>query len=115
MWNITQLSLDLLRVIKNGLIVKDSVDAAIDQCSEVYNLRDSIEEARICAEQATTDPQRKKYAQRGIHNLRRYFELIIFQWYLSNQQPDTIRDMEAFESFVGGHPGKLNIYFTSTG
>ena len=48
--------------------MKDAVDAAIDQCSEVFNLRDSIEEARITAEQSTNDQQRKKYAQRGTRN-----------------------------------------------
>ena len=37
---------DLLRVIRRGPTVKSIVDDAIDQCSEVYNLRDSIEEAK---------------------------------------------------------------------
>lgn len=52
-------------MVKNGLWVKDAVDSAIDRCSEVINLRDSIEGARINAEQATSDQQRKMYAQRG--------------------------------------------------
>ncbi|KAL5486072.1 hypothetical protein ACEPAI_7116 [Sanghuangporus weigelae] len=95
---------NLLRVIRNGLMVKDAVDAAIDKCSEAFNLRESIEEARINAEQATTDQQRKLYAQRGLHNLRRYFELIVFQWYLSTIEPDIIRSVESFESFVKNHP-----------
>ena len=46
--------------------MKDAVDAAIDKCSESFNLRESIEKARINAEQATTDSQRKLYAQRGM-------------------------------------------------
>ncbi|EJD06892.1 uncharacterized protein FOMMEDRAFT_75682 [Fomitiporia mediterranea MF3/22] len=95
---------NLLRVIRNGLVVKEAVDSAIDSCSEAFNLRDSIEEARINAEQATNDQQRKMYAQRGLHNLRRYFELIIFRWYLSTIEPDTIRTVESFESFVKNHP-----------
>ncbi|KAH8117959.1 inositol hexakisphosphate-domain-containing protein [Phellopilus nigrolimitatus] len=95
---------NLLRVIRNGLWVKDAVDAAIDQCSEVFNLRDSIEDARIDAEQASNEQQKKAHAQRGLHNLRRYFELIIFQWYLSSIQPDTVRSVESFESFVKTHP-----------
>ncbi|KAI5118140.1 hypothetical protein M0805_001739 [Coniferiporia weirii] len=95
---------NLLRVIRNGLWVKDAVDAAVDQCSEVFNLRDSIEEARISAEQAGSNQQRKIHAQRGLHNLRRYFALIIFQWYLSTIQPDTVRSVESFESFVKNHP-----------
>ena len=85
--------------------MKDAVDAAIDQCSEAFNLRLSIEDARINAEQATNDQQRKIYAQRGLQNLRRYFELIIFQWYLSSIEPDTVRSVESFESFVKNHPG----------
>ncbi|PAV16188.1 metal ion binding oxidoreductase [Pyrrhoderma noxium] len=95
---------NLLRVIRNGLMVKDAVDAAIDQCSDVYNLRDSIEDSRMRAEQASNDQTRKSYAQRGLYNLRRYFELIIFQWYLSTIEPDTIRTVESFESFVKNHP-----------
>ena len=62
---LTSLILDLLRVIKNGLTVKDAVDHAIDQCAELVNLRDSIEEARINAEQATSEQQREMYARRG--------------------------------------------------
>ena len=58
-------SADLLRVIKNGLWVKDTVDQAIDQCSDVFNLRDSIEEARMSAEQATSDVIKRSEAQRG--------------------------------------------------
>ena len=46
---------DLLRVIRKGPAVKVAVDDAIDQCAEVLNLRDSIEEARIRAEQITED------------------------------------------------------------
>ena len=45
--------------------MKAVVDQAIDQCAELTNLRDSIEEARISAEQATNDQTRKLNAQRG--------------------------------------------------
>ena len=37
---------NLLRVIRNGLEVKQAVDSAIDQAGEGINLRDCIEEAR---------------------------------------------------------------------
>lgn len=56
---------DLLRVIRKGHTVKNAVDDAIDQCSEVFNLRDSIEEARNLAEQATDERQKRRHAQRG--------------------------------------------------
>ena len=57
---------DLLRVIRKGPAVKAAVDDAIDQCSEVLNLRDSIEEARIRAEQVTDEREKRSFAQRGL-------------------------------------------------
>ncbi|TFK46087.1 hypothetical protein OE88DRAFT_1668241 [Heliocybe sulcata] len=95
---------NLLRVIRKGPAVKDAVDDAIDQCAEVYNLRDSIEEYRALAEQATDDKQKKSLAQKGLHNLRRYFEMIIFQSYLQSTEPDTMESHETFESFVANRP-----------
>ena len=86
-------------------MVKQAVDDAIDQCSEVFNLRDSIEEARARAEEATDEGQRRLHAHRGLQNLRRYFELIIFQAYLQSIEPDTMQTHESFESFVKDRPG----------
>ena len=77
-------------------MVKQAVDDAIDQCAEVFNLRDAIEEARARAEQATDERQRRLYAHRGLQNLRRYFELIIFQAYLQSAEPDTMQTHESF-------------------
>ena len=57
---------DLLRVIRKGPAVKTAVDNAIDQCAEVLNLRDSIEEARIRAEQVTDEREKRSFAQRGL-------------------------------------------------
>ena len=85
-------------------MVKQAVDDAIDQCAEVFNLRDSIEEARMRAEQATDERTRKQHAHRGLQNLRRYFELIIFQAYLQSAEPDTIQTHESLESFVKSRP-----------
>ena len=56
---------DLLRVIRKGPAIKDIVDDAIDQCSAVFNLRDSIEESRNRAEQATDEKQKRMHAQKG--------------------------------------------------
>ncbi|EIW57292.1 uncharacterized protein TRAVEDRAFT_59033 [Trametes versicolor FP-101664 SS1] len=95
---------NLLRVIRKGHRVKQAVDDAIDQCSEVFNLRDSIEEARARAEQATDEQQRRTSAHRSLQNLRRYFELIIFQSYLQSIEPDTMQTHESFESFVKDRP-----------
>ncbi|KAF8896122.1 inositol hexakisphosphate-domain-containing protein [Infundibulicybe gibba] len=95
---------NLLRVVRKGPAVKSTVDDAIDQCSAVYNLRDSIEEARARAEQATDERQKRAYAQKGLQNLRRYFELIVFQAYLQSTEPDTRRSFETVETFVKNRP-----------
>jgi predicted CoA-binding protein len=57
--------IDVLRVVRKGPAIKNAVDEAIDQCAEVFNLRDAIEEARIKAEQANDERTKKMYAQRG--------------------------------------------------
>ncbi|KDQ57083.1 hypothetical protein JAAARDRAFT_194263 [Jaapia argillacea MUCL 33604] len=95
---------NLLRVIRKGPAVKGAVDDAIDQCDEVLNLRDSIDDCRTRAEQATDDRQRRVLVQKGLHNLRRYFELVIFQAYLQSIEPDTMESFETFESFVQNRP-----------
>ncbi|CCL99307.1 uncharacterized protein FIBRA_01323 [Fibroporia radiculosa] len=95
---------NLLRVIRKGPAVKRIVDDAIDQCAEVVNLRESIEEARSRAEQATEERQRRHFAHRGLQYLRRYFELIIFQAYLQSTEPDTMHNIESFETFVQNRP-----------
>ncbi|GLB40222.1 putative inositol hexakisphosphate [Lyophyllum shimeji] len=95
---------NFLRVIRKGPTVKNIVDDAVDQCSAVFNLRDSIEEARINAEQATDEKQKRGFAQKGLQNLRRYFELIIFQSYLQSTEPDTIQSFETVETYVKNRP-----------
>jgi hypothetical protein len=113
---------DLLRVIRKSSAVKEAVDDAIDQCAEVFNLRDSIEEARIRAEQVTDERQKRSFAQRGmlhqwvdrqsihrlegLQNLRRYFELIVFQAYLQSTEADTLQTYQTFEAFVKNLPGR---------
>jgi hypothetical protein len=41
----------------------------------------------------------------GLSNLRKYFELIVFQAYLQTIEPDTVRSMPTFEEFVRDRPG----------
>ncbi|KAF8340378.1 inositol hexakisphosphate-domain-containing protein [Cantharellus anzutake] len=111
----------LLRLLRNGVRIKEDVDVAIDkvcsgwltlqlsswqgcQCGEVYNIRDAIEDCRLNAEQATNDQDKRLYAQQGMSNLRRYFLLIIFQAYLRSVQPDTLRSYDTFETFVKNRP-----------
>ncbi|KAF8492621.1 inositol hexakisphosphate-domain-containing protein [Russula emetica] len=95
---------NLLRVIRKGPAIKTAVDDAIDQCAEVLNLRDSIEEARIRAEQVADEREKRSFAQRGLQNLRRYFELIVFQAFLQSTEPDTLQTFQTFEAFVNNLP-----------
>lgn len=48
----------------------------------------------------------------GLQNLRRYFELIIFQAYLQSIHPDTLHSFETIESFVKERPGVSIIAYT---
>ncbi|KAJ7471451.1 inositol hexakisphosphate-domain-containing protein [Mycena galericulata] len=95
---------NLLRVIRRGLMVKSTVDDAIDRASIVYNIIDGIEEARTRADQATDDKEKRKHAQKGLQNLHRYFTLIVFQAYLQSTEPDTKRSFESIETFVRNQP-----------
>lgn len=95
---------NLLRVVRKGPAVKSSVDDAIDQCSAVYNLRESIEESRVLAERSTDEKQKRTHVSKGLHNLRRYFELIVFQSYLQSTEPDTMESFESVETFVKNRP-----------
>jgi hypothetical protein len=96
---------DLLRVVRKGRAVKDTVDIAIDRSGEVENLRDSIEDARVKAEEAPGEAARREYTNMGLSNLRRYFQLILFQAYLQSIEPDTAQTLESFETFVQSRPG----------
>ncbi|KIY43759.1 hypothetical protein FISHEDRAFT_51969 [Fistulina hepatica ATCC 64428] len=93
----------LLRVIRKGPAVKSTVDDAIDLCAAVFNIRDSIEESRVMAEQAINEGDRRMYLHKG-RFLRRYFELIIFQAYLQSIEPDTMQSFESVEKFVNDRP-----------
>lgn len=96
----------LLRVIPHGLQVKEAVDDAIDRAGSVMNLRDSIEESRIAAEEIEDpeNPLRKQRIASGCQALRRYFSLLVFQAYLNATRPDTFQSMQTFETFVRRQP-----------
>ncbi|CCO28893.1 Paladin [Rhizoctonia solani AG-1 IB] len=95
---------NLLRVIRRGPDVKRIVDDAIDQCDQFMNLRESIEDARLRAEGVADEQQKKRFFQIGLHNLRKYFELIVFQNFLMENDPDTVQTFASFEEFVKSRP-----------
>jgi hypothetical protein len=77
--------IDLLRVIRKGLAVKNIVDEAIDQCAVVFNLRDSIEEARAMAEVTTDERQKRIYASKGVHIPFKFAKLTLITFYRSSR------------------------------
>lgn len=94
--------------------MKDAVDNAIDLCSSVINLRESIEEARLRAEQASDEKQKRMHTTKALQHLRRYFELIVFQAFLHSTEPDTLQSFENenVETFVKNRPGKWPVFFS---
>lgn len=48
---------------------------------------------------------KEKYVQEGIHHLRRYFGLVLYQAYLEELQLDTFEHLETFDTFVEKRPG----------
>jgi hypothetical protein len=110
-------SIDLLRVTRKGPAVKNAVDDAIDLCSSVINVRDLIEEARLRAEEAIDEKQKRMHTSKALQYLRRYFELIVFQAYLHSTKPDTLQSFENenVEAFVKNRPGKCLISFLHLG
>lgn len=42
----------------------------------------------------------------GLHNLRRYFELVVFQAYLQSMEADTLQSVETFQKFIENRPGR---------
>ncbi|UZJ54516.1 hypothetical protein CBS101457_003836 [Exobasidium rhododendri] len=94
----------LLRVIPHGLAVKETVDKAIDRSAGVLNLRNSIEEARLAAEDTEDENLRRGKIQNAVYNLRRYFELIVFQAYLEATPAQWYESLPAFEEYVKKQP-----------
>jgi hypothetical protein len=89
------------------LDVKNTVDNAIEHCSsQTFDLLKAIENAKLAADEAVDDRQKRRESTKGLHHLRQYFELIIFQAYLNATAPDTWRDLETFEHFVRSRPGE---------
>jgi hypothetical protein len=99
-----QLINSLLRVIKNGLEVKSTVDDAIDLCGQYLNLRGVIEDMHVQAENETEEAKKKRTIKKGITALERYFLLICFQSYLDQTSPEAMDDTETFERWMKRHP-----------
>ncbi|KAJ1512186.1 hypothetical protein HMI56_004394 [Coelomomyces lativittatus] len=83
----------LLRVIRDGIKVKQKVDRAIEACSQYFHLTKVIEADR-------QDPAK---ASRALLQLCRYFTLLLFQAYLNDNTGATMATLEPFEQWLKRH------------
>ncbi|ETO30423.1 hypothetical protein RFI_06697, partial [Reticulomyxa filosa] len=72
----------LIRVLRVGREIKNQVDAVIEHCSQNFNLRESIYEARDRYEQARTSKEDKKYLMEAVRYVLTYSSLICYNAYL---------------------------------
>ncbi|OXH32476.1 hypothetical protein J008_03246 [Cryptococcus neoformans] len=92
-----------LRVIRNGLDVKQVVDEAIDATATQFNVRKAIEDLYVEAQEATEPDRKRKLTELGLHHLKRYYHLLLFAAYLDDRAPEE-EDPYSFESFVKHRP-----------
>lgn len=94
LWKIT-------RLFDNGVECRDALDAVIDRCSALQNIRQAVLQYRKLFNQQQIEPRERRVAlNRGAEYLERYFRLIAFAAYLGS---------EAFDGFCG--QGELKITF----
>lgn len=120
----------LLRVLRNGLAAKRTVDWAVDACGAKVNLRDSVDDWRRKAEKEAGEmravycgffdrcgpgPQGPKLmsrssvqptVKRALKHLERYFLLICFQAYLDSVSPQDFVEStrpRTFKSWMAHH------------
>ncbi|CAL1398805.1 unnamed protein product [Linum trigynum] len=86
LWKIT-------RLFVNGVECREALDAIIDRCSALQNIRQAVLQYRKVINQQHVEPRVRRVAlNRGAEYLERYFRLIAFAAYLGS---------EAFDGFCG--------------
>ncbi|KAK8341064.1 hypothetical protein V6Z12_A08G140900 [Gossypium hirsutum] len=86
LWKIT-------RLFDNGVECREALDAIIDRCSALQNIRQAVLQYRKVFNQQHVEPRVRRVAlNRGAEYLERYFRLIAFSAYLGS---------EAFDGFCG--------------
>ncbi|XP_050236366.1 uncharacterized protein LOC126686370 [Mercurialis annua] len=86
LWKIT-------RLFDNGVECRKALDAVIDRCSALQNIRQAVLQYRKVVNQQHVEPRVRRVAlNRGAEYLERYFRLIAFAAYLGS---------EAFDGFCG--------------
>lgn len=86
LWKIT-------RLFDNGVECREALDAVIDRCAALQNIRGAVLQYRKVFNQQHVEPRERRVAlNRGAEYLERYFRLIAFAAYLGS---------EAFDGFCG--------------
>ncbi|KAK4282652.1 hypothetical protein QN277_014003 [Acacia crassicarpa] len=92
LWKITTL-------FDNGVECREALDAIIDRCSALQNIRQAVLQYRRVFNQQHVEPRVRRVAlNRGAEYLERYFRLIAFAAYLGS---------EAFDDFCGQGESKM--------
>lgn len=83
----------ITRLFDNGIECREVLDAIIDRCSALQNIRQAVLHYRKVFNQQHMEPRVRRVAlNRGAEYLERYFRLIAFSAYLGS---------EAFDGFCG--------------
>ncbi|XP_028770949.1 paladin isoform X2 [Neltuma alba] len=92
LWKITTL-------FDNGVECREALDAIIDRCSALQNIRQAVLQYRRVFNRQHVEPRVRRVAlNRGAEYLERYFRLIAFAAYLGS---------EAFDGFCGQGESKM--------
>ncbi|CAI9300371.1 unnamed protein product [Lactuca saligna] len=82
LWKIT-------RFFDNGVECREALDAVIDRCSALQNIRQAVLQYRKLFNQQHVEPRERRVAlNRGAEYLERYFRLIAFAAYLGSEAFD---------------------------
>jgi len=81
---------ELLKVLENGPKIKAEVDASIDKCGKLENIRTQILALKDKHEKEVTESgdMATESLQQAKHALERYFNLLCFHAYLHDNQAD---------------------------
>ncbi|KAL2634189.1 hypothetical protein R1flu_005668 [Riccia fluitans] len=91
----------ITRLLENGVECRDALDAVIDVCAAMQNIRQAVLQYRRAFNQQNLEPHVRRAAlNRGVEYLERYFMLIAFSAYLGSP---------AFDGFC--EPGLTGITF----
>ncbi|XP_068662565.1 uncharacterized protein [Aristolochia californica] len=87
------------RLFDNGVECREALDAVIDRCSAMQNIREAVLHYRKVFNQQHVEPRVRRVAlNRGAEYLERYFRLIAFAAYLGSS---------AFDGFCGQGESKM--------